>query len=351
MMTTGRAFCATALCVGAVLCCRAAGAAERGRVFDPEKNFLLSVTVGEISPIEGFVDETSRPVFDLTGNEIGNEGAEAYSFAEFGLTESETTFGLSGEALWKWVTLEFSATYMRAEANGVAFRDFFIGVNDVAFAGTDYEYQQIIEGTPYQADLESLLLGLRALITPVTFNPGGQGQFVPWLQVGLFSLAGELSVNAGPALGVIQYENPTRDYVQNGSSKGDAVAFAPEIGLGGELRFQLGQNSERPKELLFRSSYSIFDFRGSTSDLGIGARNEKDIDLDYETFDLCSMLEWPMNEATNFVVGLQFRTIAADALSQAQPKPEEQVVTLREKFDKQINLEMTSTAAFFGFRW
>ena len=323
----------------------------KGRAYEPGKRLRLNATVGQVSPIEGFVQETTRRLFEVTGQPERQAGAESFSLEDVGIRDSETTYGLSMEYMWKYVTLQVDGSYMRAEATGTASRDFFIGVKEIRFGGQEYEYQVILEGTPYHADLDAALVGFRIQFTPVTFNPGGVVQFVPWAHLGLFGFSGQFNVQAGPALGVIEYENPAREYVQNGRGDGEVTALVPEIGLGGELRFKLAPRAGSHICLVLQGGYSIFDFEGSTSDLGISSRNEKDLDVDYDSYDARALIEWPLSAKVNLLVGVEYRTVRAKALSQAKDRPIDETLELREKFDKSIDLEMTSANAIVGLRW
>lgn len=323
---------------------------EKGRSFDPERRLRLSVTLGEVSNIDGFATETTRRLFEVTGRPQP-DNVDSFSFDELGVDSSDTTMGISLEYLWKWVTLEFSGSFMRAEASGTATRDFFIGVQEIDFEGRSYEYQVILEGTAYDADLDAALLGLRSSITPVTFGAQGPIQFIPCLHLGLFGFTGEFEVDAGLPVGIQQYENPVRDYVQNGRGQGDVTAFVPEIGVGGELQFALGERQGRTTRLVLEGGYSIFDFQGETSDLGISARNEKDLDVDYDSINAGVFLEWPWTSGFDFVLGLEARQLQTDAESKAKDRDLEETLRLREKFDKDIHLELTTVNFLFGARW
>ena len=106
-----------------------------GRVFDHDRANRLFLTVGQVGTLEGSVDETTRRLFTVTGQDAKQDNAESYSFDELGLDSSDLTFGLSYERLWRWVTLRLDGAYVRAEASGNAPRDLFIGVSDVNFGG------------------------------------------------------------------------------------------------------------------------------------------------------------------------------------------------------------------------
>ncbi len=336
--------------LGLLIAAPAAEAVTRGRVLDPERRSRLGISVGEVSSLDGLVAETTRRLLDVIG-EPQPDNVEEFSFAELGVEAEDTTFGLAYEYLWRFVTLQAEATYVRAEADGVATRDFFIGVEDIFFDGQRYEYQVILEGTPYRADVDSALVGLRANVTPVTVGAGGPAELVPWVGVGLFAFAGDFGVDAGPALGVQQYELPVRDYVENGRGSGEVVAFVPELGVGSELRVRLGERRGRPARLVLQGGYSIFRFKGSSSDLGISARNDKDLDVDYTSLDARLLVEWPWTDGLDFVLGGGVRSLEADAISAAKNRDLADTLARREKFDKDVNLEITSFNVLFGLRW
>ncbi|MDX1645074.1 MAG: hypothetical protein R3244_12025 [Thermoanaerobaculia bacterium] len=315
-----------------------------GRKVEKGKRMRLMVSVGEGSPIEGGVEETFRPVNELRENP---DSPESYTFAELGLDESDETLGLKLEYQWKWVTLFIDGTYLDATATMAAPDDLFIGVEEVFFEGQKFEYQQIPQGTVYDGEIDLLALNTRFGITPWHVNAGGNTEFVPWFVVGLFTLAGQFEVDAGPAQGVILYEFPPREYVVGGRSEGEAAAVAPEIGLGGEVTWRLGERAR----LTWQSNYTLFEFAGSTSDFGVSSRNEKDIDLDYKAFDTELFFELPMGNRSHFVAGIEFRRVEIDALSEAQDRAVEEVLERREKFNKDIDFSIESVLVNVGLRW
>jgi hypothetical protein len=324
----------------------AVDAAQWGRAVDPERKNRFTLHVGDRSPIVGSVEETDRPL-DEHRDTTNVQGPESFSFEELGLAKSDTTYGLGFERQGKWVTFSLNATHLDAKASGVAPRDLFIGVKGVRFDGREYDYQQIPAGTPYVGEIDLVAGHLRFAITPVTLNPGGAVQFVPWVSLGLFLLAGQFDIDAGPAQGVILYESPPREYVVGGRSRGEAGALSPEIGLGGELAMQLTERSR----LVLQGTYGWADFSASTSDLGVSSRNEKDIDMDYRALDGRLLLELPLGRSSNFLVGVEYRKVDIEALAEAKDRPVEEVVEIREKFNKIVNLELETVVLTVGFRW
>ena len=91
-----------------------------GRTYDPDQRFSFNITVGEISEIEGSVEETTRRLFTVTGQDDKQDNAESYTFGELGLDRSDITFGTSLEYIWRYFTLQFDGSYVHAEASAVA---------------------------------------------------------------------------------------------------------------------------------------------------------------------------------------------------------------------------------------
>lgn len=315
-----------------------------GRQVEKGKRMRLMLSVGDRSPIEGGVEETFRPINELRETP---DSPESYTFAELGLDESDETLGLKLEYQWKWVTLFVDGTHLDATASMAAPDDLFIGVEEVFFEGEKFEYQQIPVGTVYDGEIDLLAVNTRIGITPWHVNAGGNTEFVPWFLIGLFTLAGQFEVDAGPAQRVILYEFPPREYVVGGRSEGEAAAVAPELGVGGEVMWRLGERSR----LTWQSNFTVFEFAGSTSDFGVSSRNEKDIDLDYTAFDTELFFELPMGNRSHFVAGIEYRMVEIDALSEAQDRAVEEVLERREKFNKDIDFSIESVVVNVGFRW
>lgn len=324
----------------------AASAAVAGRAIEGDFKTRLTFNLGDRSPIDGGVQETERPLNDIR-DQITPEEAESFTFDELGLSESETTYGLSLERQWKWVTLFVNGTYMEASADGTAPRDLFIGVKEANFNGVEYNYQRIPKGTPYATDIDLLTAHFRLAVTPVTLNPGGSAELVPWVVVGLYTLGGQFDIDAGPALGVQQYEDPPRLYVVGGKSEGEAAAAAPEIGVGAELLLRLTDRAR----LTIQGTYAFVDVAGSTSDLGVESRNEKDIDLDYEALDARIYYEMPLNDRLKLLIGGEYRRVEVDALAEAKDQTPEEILERREKFNKNVDLAIETVTFNVGLRW
>ena len=324
---------------------------QAGRPVNPDRSFTLKISVGQVTEIEGGVTETTRQLYELEGRDPSTFAPESYTFEELGLTESEINFGFSIEKMWRYITLRGDLSYMRAEANATPPRDFYIGVDEVDFNGKSYEYMKLEEGVPYQAKLDSLLINGRMQYTPFTIAPENILSFTPWVHLGLFAIAGTFEVDQGEAKGIELYENPPREYVVGGNGEGTLVGFAPELGVGGEAKLWLGRNRHGDRELALQGTYGIFQYKGSSEALGIDSRNEKDLDIDYDVLELRALFYLPVSAKLDLVFGAEYRTMTTDAESKEPTKSLEEVLEDREKFDKDIALDLTIVNAFIGLRF
>lgn len=327
----------------------AGDSSQWGRDLDNRPTASLNLSAGSIFSLNGSVKETTRPIQEFV--DTGQVG-EDYTLEQLGFTGNYPVFGLEFDKMWKYVTLQLRASYVSATVDSMADRDGYIGVGEVSFEGEDYEYMKIPKGQDFTADLQGGLFGLRTLFTPCTLEPRNwMIEFVPSAYFGLFSFAGYYEVDAGPAQGLITYENPPREYVVGGTGKGWTGIAVPEIGLGGELRLGFGERLGRDVSLILQGYYSVFQFEGTTEDLGISSRHEKLLDLDYTSYEVRLLFEIPMSEAIDLFFGAACQVLEADALAEATEKTPEEVLALREKFDKKIHFEMSQATALVGIRY
>ncbi len=339
------------LLFGATALSASAQAISAGRVVDPAKNFSVNLRVGQITDIDGEVTETTRQLYTQLGLDERQSYAEGYDFNELGLKDSDTMFGVEMEKMWKYVTLRGSLSYFTAEASGVAKRDYFIRVDEVEYNGNTYDHLKIEGGDSYTASLEAGLIHLRAQITPFTIAPENIVSFTPFLHLGIFGMYGTFEADAGEPTGTQWYQNPPYEFVVGGHGEGDSGVFAPEVGLGGELRIYLGQTEAGLVELALEGTYSIFQFNGSSGSLGVSSENEKDLDIDYSMIELRATLNVPMSAELDLLVGAEGRVISADGSSKAKDRGDEDALVRREKFDLDVSLDLTMVNFFVGLRW
>ncbi|MFH0954055.1 MAG: hypothetical protein V1873_06975 [Verrucomicrobiota bacterium] len=337
----------------ALLVVPAAHASQWGRNLENRNAASLSARVGSILSVDGTVRETYRPFFDVTGQDWKQKYAKEYTLDELGFTDSYPTYGLEFEKMWKYVTLRVNGMYVNPSSSTTAERrDAYISVNEVKFEGKSYDHMVIPKGQAFDADMQSGFFGLRTFVTPFTLEPEDYwAQFVPSIYVGIFGFVGSYEIDAGPAQGLTTYELPPHTYVIGGTGKGDAALAIPEIGIGGELTLGLGERRGRNVNLVVQGHYSLFQFQGSTSDLGIDTRYDKLLDLDYDNYEARVLLEIPMTDGLDLIFGAGYQYVKAFATVEAAAESAEEIIRRREKFDKEISFKMSAVTGMIGIRF
>jgi hypothetical protein len=316
-----------------------------GRDLEGENTFKVGLTAGSMMKIEGKVVETSRAYYEQIGQDTPGE---SFDIDDFGLDKRIATFGLSVEQRWKYVTLQVDLSYFDTAASATAKRDYYLGIDkEIEYQGKKYEYMVIEEGKDFDSELTSGIAEVSAYITPVTFAPSDSFQFIPSIYLGIFGLFGQYDIDAGPPTGTKYYENPPREYVIGGQSDGWAGIGAPAIGVGGEIRFG------HPGKIRFvvQGRWAFFKYDGSTKYFPVKIRHEKDLDLDYENYEVKAALEIPLSEKLDLVWGLLYQSIKADASVTAEERSEEEVEELREKWDKDIDFTISFLTGFAGIKF
>lgn len=319
---------------------------QKGRNLDDRKTFSISLTVGSVFGLDGEVQETTRPIEEIGGPTSGAP-PEDYSWKELGFDDSFATVGVSVEKIWNYITLQGSFLHGTPKVSSTADRDYYIGVGEVKFDGREYEYMVIPEGESYKGDIDIYAFDMRMLITPVSFGSSGTVQFTPWIHLGLFGFVGDYEIDAGPAQGVTQYENPPRDYVIGGKGTGVTGLLVPELGIGGEVRIPISDQVR----LTLQAHAAFLKYKGSNSDFGVSSRNEKAVDVDYRTIGARALVEVELNERVNLIAGIEFQYWTGDAEVRAKDKDDEEVLALREKFDKDVTFEMSSLVGIVGLQF
>lgn len=318
---------------------------QGGRYLPPDREtFRIGLAAGMVFGLDGEVKETTRPYYETAG--IPGAPPENYSWDALGFDDSFPVYGLNMEKLWQYATLQGRLFRGNPKLNGTADRDYYIGVSDISHQGRGYDYMKIPAGAEFDGDIDAWSMSLGLRITPVSFgNDEYIVEFTPWIHLGLFAFYGDYTINAGPSTGVVQYENPPRDYVVSGRATGTSGMVMPELGLGGEFRFHLTDGAA----LIAQGNAGYLRYNGSTDNFGISSRNEKDLEIDYFTLSARLILEIAMNPSMNLLIGLEFQSWTADAESRATAKTEEEILALREKYDKDISFDMNTFMAFIGF--
>jgi len=318
-----------------------------GRNLEDRHDFSIGLTIGSVFDLEGEIRETTRPLEEIGGRTSGAP-PEDYNWSELGFDDNFDSLGFYTEHRWRYVTLKFQFAYGNPEADSIADRDYYIGVDEVSFEGADYEYMKIPRGTPFSGDIDLYTIDLGVNITPVSFVSDEYFvEFTPWVHIGMFAFITDYSIDAGPATGLTQYENPPRNYVVGGEATGMNGIVIPKIGVGGELRFAISDNSD----VIIEANVNYLKFDGDTGDFGISSRNEKAVEIDFITLSTRALVEVAMSEDLDFFIGVEFLTMDADATVEAKDKPNEEIEALREKFDKDVEFSMNRINLLMGLNF
>lgn len=322
-----------------------------GRDLADRPSAIIGGTIGNLVSLEGSVRETSRPFYDITEPEKNIQFAESYTLEELGFDGGYSTFGLTFEKAWRFFTFQGHFIYLNPSVSSQAIRDYYIGVEEVTFAGKEYDYLTIPKGTPFQADLEGGLLGMRGLVTPISLTLGPSLEITPSLCLGLQTFFSVFEIDAGPAQGVMLYEIPPREYVICGRGKGWNALALPELGISGELRWKGRQGRTRGPELALQGYVATLDFAGSTEDFGISSRNEKVLDVGYEHYEARVLVGLPAFRSADLILGAAFEQMEARAQALAKERSEEEIRARREKFNKDIRLDFSTVSVILGLRF
>ena len=317
-----------------------------GRIIEPGKSFEMSVHGGTLSSLSGRVEEQSRLVQNFGSSLL--DTPETYDFEELGFNDNYSVFGLTLEKQWKYFTLRFKGQQSTLDSQENAIRDFYIGVDEVNFGGQSYEYMYIPEGEAYDAEMDLYIAHISGMWTPYTFGAKTPLEFTPWVSLGLYGVVSNFEVVSGRARGITLSENPPREYVIGGRGDGTNGGAIPELGIGGQLTTFFSENISM--ELTAHAAFAKYD--GSTSTIGIDSRNAKDIDMNYSNIELGGRVVVAINKDVDFFAGISIEMIDSDAAVKAQSgQTREEILTIREKFDKDIELKYTITSFEVGFRF
>ncbi|MBN1268542.1 MAG: hypothetical protein JXB04_03065 [Kiritimatiellae bacterium] len=312
----------------------------------PPRTFSLSLEAGQVTSVEGEIQETKRAGTDIPGWDAGyGFRLENYSLEQLGFDESYFSLGLALEKQWTFFTFRMDMSYVNPTAAETASRDYYIGVEEIDFNGREYEYMMIPRGTRYDADIQGGIVALKGLFTPFSLTQGDMISLTPWIQLGLFGLFGRYEIDAGPARDVTTYETPPRQYVVGGKATGWAGAALPNLGLGGEAKFRVGQTEAGPVILSVQGGVGFLEYTGDTDSLGINARDNKDLDLSYMEYEIRTAVEIPMSETSDLLVGLRIEHVEGDTTVEAKGD------VTGEKYDKDVDFEMNRVLVTAGLRF
>ena len=323
-----------------------AGPFVAGRDISSDRDASFRFTGGMVFDIEGDVQETNRRYYEVTGQSEKQNLREDYSLEDFGLGDAYPTVGFAIENAGRFWTFQWDLLVMNLQTDSTAIRNYYIGVSDIEYGGEEYEYMQIPEGTDFSVDILGIMTDLRLLFTPFTFKPGNSVRFTPFADIGLFIFYASCDIDAGPARGVIQYQDPPEDFVVGGHAEGMLALGVPELGVGAELR--IGNPSG--VNLVVQGNYGFLDYDGSTEWLVSADHRAKDLTLNHINARAKCALEAPFENGNSFVLGIEYRFIESEAsITTREDLSDEEIAERHERFDKDAFFSLSTALVTLGW--
>ena len=318
--------------------------AEWGGSFPPDRSQHLRLTGGAVVGFEGMVAETTRKLYDVTGHTWKQQDAETYGTSDFDLDGTYGLFGLSCDAMWSFVGIQFDTAFFRPSTRATARRDYYVAVgDDIEYQGNSYDHLMIPQGTTFDADLTGNLSELTLRLVPVGFKAGESFRINPSLELGVLFFGGKYEIDAGETTGVKTYQNPPEDFAIGGQASGYAGLLAPQWGPGLEIR--LGGADAIHVDL--QAHYLFLDYSGSTSFFTSADHREKNLDFSHENLRIRGQVEIPLKRVA-LNLGVQVQWIETEGTVSAKADTPEEVLALQERFDKEFSFKLESVLATIG---
>ena len=337
-------FIPAALAAWAVLLSSARAGVEWGGSFPPGRAQHLRAMGGAVVAFEGMVAETTRKVYDVTGQTWMQDDAESFDTSDFDLDGTYGLFGLSCDAMWSFVGLQLDTAFFQPSTRSTARRDYYIAVgDDVDYQGRSYDHLMIPKGTTFDADLTGNLTELTLRLVPVGFKAGESLRINPSLELGILFFGGKYEIDAGETTGVKTYQNPPEDFAIGGSSSGYTILGAPQWGPGLDVR--LGKADGLQVDLQVQYLFASYD--GSTAWLTTADHREKHLDFDHENLRLRGQVEIPLQRLA-LTFGVQAQWIQTDGTASSTATDPDVILERQERFDKEFSFQMDSVMATVG---
>ncbi len=317
---------------------------EWGRSEQSGRGFSLRLTGGQITEFSAVVQETTRKLYEVTGETWKQERANNFDLDDFNISGSHPVFGLSMQRSGKFFTFMLDGTYIALSSEAVARRDYFLSVDSIIYDGVEYQHMMIPEGESFSFDVKGAALDMRLQLTPFTYRPVPSVGILPFLDAGLFGFFGRYDIEAGESRGVIQYQNPIENFVVGGKVDGLSGLGLPEIGGGLEMRF----GPPEGVNLVLHGQYSFFTYKGGTSLFTSSSHREKKLDIDHRNIRLRLMGEFPLESGRSWMIGGQYQQVRSEGLVESASTDPEEIIARRERFDKEFSFRLTQVQALVG---
>jgi hypothetical protein len=304
----------------------------------------LRVMIGSLLEFEGMISETTRRFYDVTGRPESQADAESYNSSDFNLDGPFGALGLSLDMAWSFLRLQLDTLFMSPSATATARRDYYIAVgDDIAYGGQTYERMQIPEGRKFSTDLTGNMTELVLMLVPVGFTADDYLHINPGLAAGLLFFGGSYDIDAGPATGVVTYQNPPEQFVVGGKSGGFVALGVPQWGPGLDVR--VGSPGE--VQASFQAHYLLFDYDGGTGYFSTSEHREKNVDFRHRNLRLRGQVEFPLRRVA-LSLGVQAQWIETEGLISSRSTDPDEIIRLRERFDKEFTFRASTLLATVG---
>lgn len=334
---------ATALLALAPLAARAQF--EWGGVLAEGREQNLRFTLGTIPEFEGMVTETTRRLYDVTGRPGSQSDAESYGTSDFNMDGPYGTLGISFDSAWKFFRLQIDSSFLNPETKTTARRDYYLSVGDeIQFNGKKYDNLMIPEGTEFEASLMGNLTEITFQFVPFGVLLADLVAVNPSLGLGVLLFGGQYDIDAGSPSGVKTYQNPPEDFAVGGSSGGFVGLGAPQWGPGIEIRVG------GPDGVVFdfEAQYLFSQYDGSTAWLTTADHRDKNLDFEHRNLRLRAQFEFPTGDLA-LSVGLVAQFVETEGSVTTISTDPDEILALRERFDKNFNLTVNSLLLTVGF--
>lgn len=302
---------------------------------------------GFIAGIDGSIKETFRPYYHATGQDYKQSLAESYNLDDFGVSAPYKLFGFSYERQWSYWAFRSNTLLLSLSTDTTAKRDYYLGIGDhIKYNGRKYDHLKIPKGTDFSVDFKGLLSDFTLGFTPVTFLYNDDFvKFTPSLDLGLVLALGQYDIDAGHATGTAVYQNPPVDFVVGGSSSSYIGAGAPMIGLSGEIRADLVNDSQ----WISRFGISYFAYSGDSSLFTSEEHRSKHLDISFFTFTAETGLRFPFEGGDALSLGARLQWMAIDAEVESKEKSQEATANAHERFNKTADFDLYTFLFYIGY--
>lgn len=294
-----------------LLSARAGDGFAWGRTQQQHRYLELYTGFGDMNSLEGRVQETAN------GSVI--RGGLDTSLVDLNIDKGSGVFLLGGKLTGRWFSLLVDYRQSEVTGSGTAESEIRLNVDQLSFLGQNLEYLLIPVGSDYDVSADTTWLGLGLRLNLFTLNPQGQIRFTPWLHLGAQYIVSDFSIDAGSTIRIDVPGFDNRAYAVNGNASGEAQLLVPEYGIGGELRWLLGDEADSPAELSVVGTYKILDYDGALSDIGVDAEEFDTLTVDYTALEFGVYFYYPLNQHVDIFLGLYYEQVDSNTLLASGP--------------------------------